>query len=137
VESVRGIYVLILKLENDKKIKIGSLGELNFKKGFYAYVGSAQNSLEKRIERHLRKDKKLRWHIDYFLNHAKVIDIWIKQQAPKEEECKLAKKLAENFESIARFGCSDCKCISHLFKLTSIQRLKEMLSSTNFTRFQK
>ena len=29
-------------------------------------------------------------------------------------ECDLASKIAENGEGIAKFGCSDCNCKSHL-----------------------
>ena len=71
---MKGIYCLIIKLDKDKSIKIGKLNYINFKKGYYCYVGSALNNLKKRIERHKRKNKKLHWHIDYLLKHAKIID---------------------------------------------------------------
>ena len=109
---MKGSYILILKLENDKEIDIGKR-RIKFRKGYYAYVGSALNSLEKRIERHLRKKKKIRWHIDYFLRYAKIEKVFYKE-SDKKEECEIAKKF-ENFDYIPRFGCSDCKCKSHLF----------------------
>ena len=46
-----------MELLKEGKIRIGSLGKITFKKGFYAYVGSAMNNLEKRVQRHLRKKK--------------------------------------------------------------------------------
>ncbi len=113
---MKGIYVLLINLDKNIKIKIGSLGFLNFKKGLYAYVGSAQNNLEKRVHRHLKKEKNLYWHIDYFLQKAKVVKIFYKK-ARKEEECKTAEKLKKNYEFIPKFGCSDCKCKSHLFSV--------------------
>ena len=65
---MKGTYCLIINVKKDVKIKIGKvLGEIEFKKGCYLYVGSAMNSLEKRVQRHLSKDKKKHWHIDYLL----------------------------------------------------------------------
>ena len=58
------VYVLIIQVADQCAITIGALGELIFKKGFYAYVGSAQSNFNQRIKRHLRKEKKLFWHID-------------------------------------------------------------------------
>ena len=58
--KMKGCYCLIIKLSNSSKIKIGKkLGEIDFTKGHYVYVGSAMNSLESRINRHLRDEKKL------------------------------------------------------------------------------
>ena len=80
-QKMKGIYVLIIKLHANIRISIGALGELAFPAGLYAYVGSAQNSLEKRATRHLRKEKRLFWHIDYLLDNeaAKIIDLFYKQ----------------------------------------------------------
>ena len=111
---MRGTYILIIKLENDKSITIGKLGELEFKKGYYTYVGSALNGLEQRIERHLRKNKKIHWHIDYLLRNAKIVDIHYKENK-KREECNIANTLSKKLIAISDFGCSDCKCNSHLF----------------------
>lgn len=113
---MKGIYLLFVNLKEDSKIKIGSLGNILFRKGNYIYVGSAQNNLKARVERHKRKNKKLFWHIDYFLENknSKIIDIFYKE-SPKEDECKTAQKLSNKFKSIENFGCSDCKCKSHLF----------------------
>jgi Uri superfamily endonuclease len=98
-------------------------------------VGSAQNNLEKRIERHLRKKKQRFWHIDYLLCNdevqaAKVF--W--KKADKLEECLVAKKLLNIAIPILDFGCSDCRCISHLFWLgdSVAPDLKSFLTS-NFT----
>jgi len=65
---MRGTYAIIMELISDKRISVGKLGKINFKKGYYLYVGSGQNSLETRIARHLKKRKKKFWHIDYLLS---------------------------------------------------------------------
>jgi len=110
---MKGSYVLLIKLEKDSTIKVGKLGNIFFKKGFYVYVGSALNSLEKRIERHKRPDKKIHWHIDYLLKHAKIKNAFYIESNEKEE-CQIANKFGK-LEHIPGFGCSDCKCKSHLF----------------------
>jgi len=111
---MKGSYVLLVELERDKEIQIGKLGNINFKNGFYVYIGSALNGLEKRINRHLRNNKKNHWHVDYLLKYGKIIDIFYNESDIKEE-CNFAKKFEEKLIPILDFGCSDCKCKSHLF----------------------
>ena len=129
-------YILILKLEKDKIIKVGALGKLNFKKGFYMYVGSAKSSI-KRIERHFRTDKKLRWHIDYLSVNADVLNT-IVFSAKEVLECHLANILSQHFEGTKNFGCSDCECYSHLFfsEKNPIEKLAKLFENYNF-RFYK
>ena len=110
---MKGSYILLIELENDSKIQIGKLGDILFKKGFYVYIGSALNGLEQRINRHLRTDKKLHWHIDYLLRSAKVNSVYYKENKQKEE-CKIAKSFSK-LKPVSGFGCSDCSCKSHLF----------------------
>jgi len=75
---VKGVYVLIISLAKDVNVKVGALGKIDFKKGTYAYVGSAQTNLLKRVERHLRKAKRRFWHIDYLLcnSNAKILKVF-------------------------------------------------------------
>jgi len=74
-EKIRiGYYILLIKLRRKKTIKAGSLEEFAFEPGRYAYIGSAMNGLQQRVARHLRKEKALRWHIDYLLAHAEIVD---------------------------------------------------------------
>jgi Uri superfamily endonuclease len=125
---VKGVYVLIIQVDKDGGVNVGALGNLRFEKGVYAYVGSAQTNLEKRINRHLRKNKRKFWHIDYLLDNdaAKIANMFFKQ-ATKAEECKIAKVIGERGEPIAGFGCSDCKCKSHLFQLKDYGFLQETM----------
>ena len=111
---MKGSYVLIIKNKEDQNIKIGSLGNIFFKEGFYAYIGSALSSLEARIKRHLRDDKNLHWHIDYLLKKTEIIEVFCKKSTTKEE-CDIANFFNQKLELIPGFGCSDCKCKSHLF----------------------
>jgi len=110
---MKGSYILLINLENEQEIQIGKLGKIFFKKGYYAYVGSALNGLSQRIKRHLSSDKKFHWHIDYLLKFGKVECAFYKENKLREE-CNISKKF-EKFKSIPNFGSSDCKCKSHLF----------------------
>lgn len=111
---MKGTYVLIVNLRTDKRLKIGKLGAKRFKTGAYAYVGSALNNLEARIERHLSNEKKLHWHIDYLLPEAEIISV-ICGETNQRKECEVAENLAENLSTVPGFGASDCNCRSHLF----------------------
>jgi sugar fermentation stimulation protein A len=86
-----------------------------FQPGVYFYVGSAQRNLEARIARHARKDKPLRWHIDYLSSQATMLGA-IMLPGSRSRECELARELRTLFTSaIPRFGASDCRCLGHLF----------------------
>lgn len=111
---MKGTYILLIELRKNIELGVGALGEVKFRKGFYAYVGSGMNSLEKRIGRHLKKRKKKFWHIDYFLAKAKIVKV-VFWEGKKKDECEVAGMLAQQFESVKGFGCSDCECRSHLF----------------------
>ena len=116
--NVRAVYVLVISVNNDIKADVGRLGTMAFRKGTYAYVGSAQNGLGKRIARHLGKRKKRFWHIDYLLcDHSVKVAVVFWKEAKKAEECATAKRMGEVGVPVAGFGCSDCFCRSHLFML--------------------
>ncbi|HOK18678.1 MAG TPA: GIY-YIG nuclease family protein [Caldisericia bacterium] len=121
---MRGIYILLIEIDKNIKIEIGSLGKINFDKRIYSYIGSVQNNLEKRAQRHKVKNKKLRWHIDYLLKNksVKILKILYKNTGRKEE-CKIAKRLSKTEIPISKFGCSDCDCKSHLFKIKNLKNI--------------
>ena len=114
----KGSYLLLIYLDKNVEINVGSLGVRKFERGFYVYVGSALNSLTDRVKRHLKVEKKKHWHIDYLLEHSKII---LSILIPSEErlECYLAKKF--NGKVIVEgFGSTDCKCKSHLFYYSNL-----------------
>lgn len=131
-------YILWVVLDKDIQIKIGRLGRINFKKGFYLYVGSAKKNFKPRIERHLLKKKKIFWHIDYLLcaKYTQIKDIWL---SVKTEECQIAKALnQQGYSFINRFGSSDCRCSSHLFFIKQdINRIKNLLERSGFKNADK
>jgi len=131
MSMAKGVYVLVISVSKDISVNVGALGTVNFEKGLYAYVGSAQKSLEKRIERHLGRTKRKFWHIDYLLNDdgVEVLKVFYKNVG-KSEECKVANKIGERGVLTKGFGSSDCKCKSHLFKLKDYQFLREFMLET-------
>ena len=111
---MKGSYILFFSVDSIRHITVGRRGTIEFKPGCYAYAGSALNSLERRIERHYRTEKKLFWHIDYLLEHAVIIKDF-RIESPLKLECTIARSLSQKMEHVPGFGCSDCSCSSHLF----------------------
>jgi Uri superfamily endonuclease len=120
---LKGSYCLIIHLVSDKAINIGKLGPINFNNGYYVYVGSALNSLESRLKRHLSTEKKIFWHVDYFLsNSCTEIDEIVFAVDIGKWECNLASEISKIGIEIKGFGCSDCKCSSHLFYFSGFEK---------------
>ncbi len=120
----KGTYIIILYLDKSKRIEIGKLGKFNFKKGYYAYVGSAfgPGGVKSRIKHHIEPKKRYHWHIDY-LNPA-VKAVWVSNYGERLEH-KWAGLLGEiSSDKIPGFGCSDCSCESHLFYFKSFKVLQ-------------
>lgn len=130
-EILKGSYCLIIHLKEISVIRPGKLEKINLESGYYVYVGSALNSLEGRLDRHLRKSKKLFWHIDYLLDNknSEIINI-IYTISDLKWECEIASSIAENGIKINKFGCSDCKCDSHLFYFKILQDAIETCQNT-------
>lgn len=113
---MKGVYQLHLRLDKPKRIRVGKLGVFTFPAGRYIYTGSAMNGLIGRLRRHLKKRKKLYWHIDYLLRHAKIETIFVLETGERVE-CQLNSLTLSlpNAKVIVKgFGCSDCRCPSHL-----------------------
>ena len=111
-----GLYQLLLYLPENRQITVGSKGLCNFAAGYYVYTGSAKRNLQARISRHIRRRKKVRWHIDYLTLHS----VCLGHRAylsPQFSECQLhaaTLKLTGAAMPVKGFGASDCSCFSHL-----------------------
>jgi sugar fermentation stimulation protein A len=111
----RGCYLLVLRLSRDRRIRVGKLGTVAFRRGYYVYVGSALQHLGARIARHRRLRKKLHWHIDH-LRRACDLVACLPIRTSDDLECDLAQSVScLTGWSVPRFGSSDCGCASHLF----------------------
>ena len=127
--STSGIYVVIAELTQAMDIPEGQRRKDHFVSGFYTYVGSALNGLEKRLARHLGKRKSLHWHIDYLLHEASVRGI-IYAQTNQKLECLIAYSLFRKLAAKPNFGCSDCRCTSHLFYHQDLEILNGAVSDS-------
>ncbi len=117
-----GAYQLYIRIDRDIELQIGKLGFFKFPEGEYIYTGSAMRNLSQRIARHQRKEKKIKWHIDYLLNNENVSITEIKiYESETKDECKINQDTIEKYKAqipVKKFGSSDCiKCISHLLRI--------------------
>ena len=130
-EKERGVYLLVLKLKDIQRIQLGKLSEICFKAGIYLYIGRARRGLRARLERHMRDNKKLFWHIDYLLQKAKIEEVWIKRDV--FDECgvvlEIKKILKDSSSAIRNVGSSDCRCPAHLFYIHQKGKVKTHLTS--------
>jgi sugar fermentation stimulation protein A len=111
----RGSYLLVLHLKRRRTIAVGALGRVLFRSGYHVYVGSAMNGLATRIARHKRRRKPCHWHIDYLRRGAR-FHCAIAIVSGARLECRLAARVRRIAQwEIPGFGCSDCRCASHLF----------------------
>jgi Uri superfamily endonuclease len=87
--------------------------------GAYIYVGSAfgPGGLRARVSRHLRRNKKIHWHIDYLRQELPVLAVWYAEGDTTLEHTWAKAIGACNLASmpVPGFGASDCRCASHLF----------------------
>lgn len=130
-KSDRGTYILVIDLKKSQRIAAGKLPETEYKNGIYLYIGKAGNGLQGRLNRHLKKEKRLFWHIDYLLQKAMIKEIWIKRDF--FYECQTASEIHSYLENSIfpqkKFGSSDCNCPSHLLLLPD--------NKINFTSLRK
>lgn len=138
----KGIYSIVLILENEQNIKIGQLGNYFFKKGYYVYNGSAMGGFG-RIRYHLKENKKKRWHIDYLTEKAKIIKI-LRLETKINYEHYISKKLSYEKDAeilVDNFGSSDCKkgCEAHLIYFKNMPQIENIYKKLdlNFDIFRE
>jgi len=129
--ALKGTYLLSIRVNETIDVKVGALGLIRFSCGRYVYVGSALNSLEPRITRHLKTSRGehhvTHWHIDYFLREPVVeLETIYFTEAKERQECAYASAVADHGTAVKGFGCSDCKCESHLYKVDNCDFMEKM-----------
>lgn len=114
-----GTYVLVITLGSDLTTEVGALGTLSFPAGVYLYTGSALGGLDQRVSRHIRHEKTVKWHIDRLTVAADSV-IAYESYPDYVPECELASMARDcgMVPSVDGFGCSDCSCRTHLFRVT-------------------
>ena len=108
---------MLFRARQDCLVRIGKLGEFEIRKGYYVYVGSALGAggLKARVGRHLRREKKLKWHVDHLRKELEIVDVFC-HVTDKRMECVWTSELVSSGGTtpIPGFGASDCSCVSHL-----------------------
>lgn len=130
-----GAYHLLIRLPRPLRLRVGRLGVFGFPAGWYVYTGSAMNGLRARVARHVRgtcppkppgrRRKRLRWHIDYLLRRARLVEVALRP-SPRREECRLNARVAALPGAtipVPGFGSSDCRCRAHLVRFPRCPRL--------------
>ncbi len=126
-------YILFIKNDRVLSLHIGRTLSCTFPPGKYIYIGSAKRSIEKRISRHLSQEKRLHWHIDYFLQHTEITDVYI---GPVEEKEMVSLILKKDIKIPCHgFGASDSPHPAHLFLIEDEESLIALLTSMGFIRF--
>ena len=136
-----GCYLLLLELPERCRIAVGSLGEVDFPKGHYVYVGSARRNLSARVERHRRLRKTLHWHVDHLRAACRLVAA-LPVMTADDLECDLARAVGEAAcGATPRFGSSDCACPSHLFRFRGDPRrlpaFQELLQRFRIDRLEE
>jgi sugar fermentation stimulation protein A len=128
---MRGTYTIIVRCKHASYATFGKLGRARLQRGYYLYTGSALGrgavSLERRIERHMRRQKRLRWHVDYLTSRPDCnVTGAVYVISDSHLECKVNYSLSKKLNVspvLLKIGASDCKCNGHL--LGPVNRLSE------------
>ncbi len=108
-----GAYALWLRLASPLDVRAGTRRGV-LPAGDYLYCGSANGpgGLRARLARHMRKNKRVHWHIDQLTSAAKALGAFILEGG---NECALNAALAALPVPLQGFGSSDCRrCAAHL-----------------------
>ncbi len=122
-----GTYALFIHVEEEVRTRVGALGPCSFPTGVHVYAGSAMRGLRARLARHVRREKRVHWHVDRLTTAGgcRVLGAVV-FTSPVLRECDIIGSL-ESIESIEavdgidgaevrppRFGASDHGCRGHL-----------------------
>ncbi|MCP3958884.1 MAG: GIY-YIG nuclease family protein [bacterium] len=112
-----GSYVLELSLDRQITLRPGKLGPVRLGPGLLRYYGSARGAggVRSRVARHLRREGRHHWHVDWLLARAPAERVIVELEAG---ECELVRRDLESGRwavAAAGFGSSDCRsCPAHL-----------------------
>ncbi|MCD6428991.1 MAG: GIY-YIG nuclease family protein [Desulfurococcales archaeon] len=115
-------YVLVISILKGISANIKSLGTVTFKPGTYIYIGSAnvKNPLA-RVLRHFKKNKKIKWHIDYLTAapETRIMTAIVCYGLTEEAIYDIVSRLVFVSAAAKRFGSTDRrKHLTHLFKIS-------------------
>lgn len=115
---------MVIETVEPIRVKFGRLGSARVGTGYYVYTGSALGkgalSLERRLGRHIRRAKTVRWHIDYLTAHDEcVVRAVVYVKSRRRLECLVNERIRRSVGVrvlLPRLGATDCTCQSHLMR---------------------
>lgn len=114
-----GAYVLLIDLNRPVRLPSPRFDH-TLPSGLYCYLGSARGpgGIRARCARHLRREKAVRWHVDWL---TKVASRILVSPHTTLTECELAERLT-GLDGVSipvvGFGSSDCsRCPAHLVRV--------------------
>lgn len=119
---MKGTYTIVIRCNHVGFTTFGKLGRAKLLKGHYLYTGSALGrgavSLEGRLGRHIRRQKRLKWHIDYLTSRADCnVTSAVYVVSDRHLECRVNRSISKGLDIspvLLKIGASDCKCNGHL-----------------------
>jgi len=123
---MRTTYILVLEKRTSSPVPLRTQSVF-MKRGVYLYVGSAKRGMQARLARHVRKEKRLFWHIDYVTSRA---DVTVKAIfLSSRKECATLREISDlGILFGRRLGASDCTCPSHFIHMPD-KRLKQVMGA--------
>lgn len=130
----KGTYIILFHRKKGDFIRVGKLGELFFRRGYYAYVGSAfgPGGVKSRLKHHIGAKRTCHWHIDYLDPVVKEAWVSLGGLNLEHEWADALHRISQG--SIPGFGCSDCRCRSHLFYFRAMGFLEEFTDRAAINR---
>jgi Uri superfamily endonuclease len=137
-DRASGTYALLLRTETSESKRVGKLGRIHLRPGYYAYVGSAlgPGGLHARIARHLDPTRPIHWHIDSLKRATRVVEVWYVVD-PVRREHAWARAIGDMRNAsipMPGFGSSDCTCPAHLFYFPTQPKLANFKRALARTR---
>lgn len=130
-----GTYALILVSTEARCLRVGRLGSLALRLGWYVYVGSAfgPGGVGARLSHHRRRAARPHWHIDHLRLHTQLERAWYTHDPVRREHqwAQVMQRLPGAEMPVRGFGASDCACASHLVHFArrpSLRRFQREIS---------
>jgi Uri superfamily endonuclease len=119
ISGTPGTYALLLRCRRPARLRIGRLGVIRARPGFYVYVGSAlgPGGVRARVRHHQRAAGTPHWHIDYLRPRADLVEVWHAHETRRREHqwASIVSEFRGASVPLRGFGASDCTCATHLF----------------------
>ncbi len=120
-----GTYALRFCLGQALPLRVGRLGTFVLPAADLVYVGSAlgPGGVEARLARHIRRNKRPHWHIDYLTLQVPPV-LWRLEFGLERRECRWVRELLAlpgAWAPVPGFGNGDCRegCPAHLIAVPS------------------